>query len=112
MSPEEKKQITQKLLQEIDATKKDIERLEELTRPIAPDNAIGRLSRMEALNSKSLNEAALEDALIKLPKLENTLAKIDQPDFGNCKKCGAEIPFKRLLFMPESSLCVACTLHR
>ena len=112
MSPEEKDQITQKLLQEIEATKKDIERLEELTRPIAPDNAIGRLSRMEALNSKSLNEAALEDALIKLPKLENTLARIDQSDFGKCKKCAAEIPFKRLLFMPESSLCVACTRHR
>ena len=109
MTDQEREQLRKKLVSEIDATINDIERLEELTRPVAPDNAIGRLSRMEALNSKSINEAALDDALIKLPKLENTLAKIDQPTFGKCNKCGADIPFQRLIYMPESSLCIRCT---
>jgi len=109
MTDEEKAQLRKKLIGEIEATRNDILRLEELTQPIAPDNAIGRLSRMEALNSRSVNAAALDDALIKLPKLENTLAKIDHPDFGRCTKCKAEIPFARLMFMPESNLCIQCT---
>ncbi len=108
MTPENKEQLRQKLIAEVAATKNDIKRLEELTQPVAPDNAIGRLSRMEALNSKSVNEAALESALAKLPRLENTLAKIDHPEFGLCKKCKSPIPFERLMFMPESNLCMNC----
>ena len=34
--------------------------------PIAPENAIGRVSRMDAINNKSVNEAALKKAEIKL----------------------------------------------
>lgn len=108
MTSAEKAQIKQKLIDEIESTRHDIAQLEELTRPVAPDNAIGRLSRMEALNSKSINEAALNAALAKLPKLENALAKIDQPEFGYCVRCKSPIPVARLMFMPESSLCVDC----
>lgn len=109
MTAAEKQKLRTKLEKEIDETRAAIERLEELTQPIAPDNAIGRLSRMEALNSKSVHEAALDDAIQKLPKLENALAKIDHPEFGRCKKCKAEIPFARLMYMPESNLCINCT---
>ena len=108
MTSEEKEQLRQKLTGEIEKTQELITRLEEQTQPIAPDNAIGRLSRMEALNSKSVNEAALSDARIKLPKLESTLAKIDRPEFGLCKRCKEPIPFGRLMFVPESNLCVKC----
>ena len=108
MSPEERAAIKEKLRSEIARTRQDIAQLEELTRPVAPDNAIGRLSRMEALNSKSVNEAALNAALAKLPKLENALARIDQPEFGYCVRCKSPIPVARLMFMPESGLCVNC----
>ncbi len=33
----------------------EIEVLKELTKPIAPENAIGRVSRMDAINNKSIN---------------------------------------------------------
>ena len=108
MTPEEKEQLRQKLIKEIEKTKELIVNLEEQTQPISPDNAIGRLSRMEALNSKSVNEAALNDARVRLPGLESALAKIDNPDFGRCKKCKEPIPFGRLMYVPESSFCIKC----
>ncbi|MCP4715287.1 MAG: hypothetical protein GY868_09235, partial [Deltaproteobacteria bacterium] len=33
---------------------------------------------------------------------------IDDPDFGLCAECGEPIPFKRLMIMPGSTLCVGC----
>ena len=95
--------------------KKKIERLKEniksyqtLTQPIAPDNAIGRLTRMEAINSKSINEAALNKAKQTLSKMERALKMIHDPDFGLCRECEEPIPFERLMIVPESDLCVEC----
>ena len=88
----------------------DIDRLVELTRPIAPENAIGRVTRMDAINSKSVNEATLRQAKIKLGQLEHALHRIESNDtaFGTCSKCGEAIPLPRLLLMPESDKCVNC----
>ena len=112
MTTEERDQIKQKIESDISTTRDDIARLEELTKPVAPDNAIGRLSRMEALNSKSINEAGLESARIRLTKLENILPKVDSEDYGLCQRCKTAIPFPRLMYMPESTLCVTCTRQR
>ena len=40
----------------------DIKEYTELTKPISPENAIGRISRMDAINNKSVNEAALRNS--------------------------------------------------
>lgn len=55
----EKKQDENKILATITATEKDIAALVELTRPIARDNAIGRLSSMEAISTKSIKTKRL-----------------------------------------------------
>ena len=39
---------------DIAKTESAIERYKELTKPIAPENAIGRVSRMDAINNKSV----------------------------------------------------------
>ena len=74
----------------------------------SPDNAIGRLTRMEAINSKSINEAALNHAKQTLSKMERALMMIDNPDFGLCRECEEPIPLGRLMIVPESDLCVQC----
>ncbi len=101
MTSEEKEQLRKKLTREVEKTKRSLVVFKKKTQPISPDNAIGRLSRMEALNGKAIDEAGLSDALVKLPKLESSLAKIDTDEFGNCKKCKEPIPFGRLMFVPE-----------
>lgn len=39
-----------------------METLEDSCKPIAPDVAIGRISRMDAINNKSVMEASLRNA--------------------------------------------------
>ncbi len=108
MNPAEQQEIREKILAAIAIAEKDIISLEERCRPVAPDNAIGRLSRMDAIGSKGINDAALSSARQKLVKLKYALANIEEPDFGICMECGEPIPAGRILIMPESRLCVGC----
>jgi DnaK suppressor protein len=104
----EKKELEQIIIQKLEEVRSEIEQLEELTKPIAPDNAIGRLSRMDAINNKTINDAALRENKKKLGKLERALENVEDDSFGQCKKCGQEIAFGRLKFMPWTTRCVQC----
>lgn len=100
--------IREKIESEILRTTKEIEDLKELTKPIAPENAIGRISRMDAINNKSVNEAALRKSQEKLIKLEQARQKVDNVDFGICVKCKNPIPVGRIMLIPQSNRCVNC----
>jgi len=100
--------IELKIISEIEKTQKDIDALSELIKPIPPDNAIGRLSRMEAINAKSINEATFGNARVKMGKLKWALSHIHEPEFGLCNECGETIPIGRILLMPETAFCVMC----
>nr|WP_321232854.1 TraR/DksA C4-type zinc finger protein [uncultured Psychroserpens sp.] len=104
----DKEAIKTKLLEDIKITEKSIKDYKELTKPISPSDAIGRVSRMDAINNKSVNEASLRQAEIKLTNLKRVLSKIDDDDFGICLKCKHPIPVGRILIRPESLLCVNC----
>ncbi len=108
MNSEEKTALKNNIQNNITATKADIVAYEALIRPISPDNAIGRLTRMEAIASKSINEAALRKARDTRSGLERALARIVHPDFGWCRKCESPIPVARLMVLPETDLCVGC----
>lgn len=108
MKPEDKQQIKNRILDEITSSQEQITELEELTQPIPPDAAIGRISRMEAINNKSVNEHLLIKTKNKLQKLEASLLFIDDPDYGICRSCKTPIPKGRLMMMPESDKCVEC----
>ena len=43
-----------------------------------------------------------------LCKIEETLERIDQGDYGDCTSCGEEIGVKRLMARPIARLCIAC----
>ncbi|WBF66798.1 TraR/DksA C4-type zinc finger protein [Desulfovibrio subterraneus] len=108
MTEAERDTIRRKIVQEIERLKPEIERLKEITKPVAPDDAIGRISRMDNIVNNSVNKAALGKAVSRLAGLEYALAQCGNPDFGTCIECGAAIPTARLLAMPESAMCVAC----
>jgi DnaK suppressor protein len=55
MDEKHRKQIAEQINRQIEETRQDISSLSEQVKPIAPDNAIGRLSRMEAIGAKSIN---------------------------------------------------------
>ena len=108
MTTQERKELKAKIEETIAKTNEKILRLEEDSKPIPPENSIGRVSRMDAINNKSVSEAALRTAKRKLAALEHALTKIDSPDFGQCSRCGGKIQPARLMFMPESSQCIRC----
>ncbi|PIQ98711.1 MAG: hypothetical protein COV66_15670 [Nitrospinae bacterium CG11_big_fil_rev_8_21_14_0_20_45_15] len=108
MEANEREEFRKQIEAEIQAQKHLIEGLKETSKPVAPDNAIGRLTRMEAINSKSVSEASLHSASLRLTKLERALTKVESPDFGICMRCDEPIPRARILLLPESVVCVAC----
>ncbi len=112
MKDQQRKELEDRIRQEIEKTKQTIQTYEDSTQPIGPENAIGRLSRMDAINNQSVTEAALRQARKKLSDLQNMLYNIGDEEFGTCDRCGNPIPFKRLLLMPESNYCVHCAARR
>lgn len=104
-----KAEIQARIEEELIITSKKIEEYRELTKPISPENAIGRVSRMDAINNKSINDAALRKAELKFNNLKVALSKLDDADFGICRKCHQAIPIGRLLLMPQVITCVNCS---
>ena len=108
MNKKDLKSVADQIGKEILSTQEIIEEYKEMTKPIAPENAIGRISRMDAINNKSVLEAALRKAEEKLKGLNYLKDKVDDDDFGLCARCKTEIPLPRMLFMPQSPYCVNC----
>ena len=108
MTSEELNTVKSNIEKEIKNTALSIASYKELTKPIAPENAIGRISRMDAINNKTVNEAALKKAEQKLTNLKVALSNINDTDFGICAKCKNHIPMGRILLMPHSRFCVNC----
>lgn len=103
-----KKDLQHKIESEIIRLNDEIADLEIVTKPISPENAIGRISRMDAINNKSVNEAALRAKRVELSKLEVAISRINDPEFGICIRCGNPIPEGRIMLVPGAVKCVNC----
>jgi len=108
MTEKQRDEVKQSIENSILTTKHTIASLKELTKPISPENAIGRVSRMDAINNKSVNEAALRNLTNKLTLLEAAIQRVNQESFGLCIICNLPIPIQRILLMPQSNRCVNC----
>ena len=108
MNQEELNEIRSLIESEIEKTEKAVQDYRELSQPIAPENAIGRVSRMDAINNRSVTEAALRTAEKKLKGLKTILPKVGEPDFGLCARCKEPVPLQRILLVPSSPFCVRC----
>lgn len=104
----EKEQLIGIISSKMEGLIREIAELEELTKPIPLDAAIGRVSRMDAINNKTINEASLREKKKTLQRLERAFDRSNDKNFGLCQKCGEEIPFGRLEYMPHTTRCVDC----
>jgi DnaK suppressor protein len=102
------KVLENNIANEIKSTQEKIDEYSKLCKPIAPENSIGRISRMDAINNKSVVEAALRVSIEKIKQLKTMQNKTNNSDFGICNKCKQVIPFGRLLIQPHSKFCVIC----
>ena len=108
MDEKTKNSFAKLILQQIEKLESDIESLKELTKPISPDNSIGRVSRMEAIGEKSINDSNLRKAKLRLQQLKKASERIKGDDFGYCLNCEEPIQIKRLEILPESTICMSC----
>ena len=108
MDEAQKEELITLIRAEIEKLSHEAGVLEESVKPVAPDRAIGRLTRMEAINAKNMSEANLRNARQRIKKLEDALKRVDDEEFGICVRCERDIPIKRLMLMPESRVCVRC----
>ena len=64
------------------------------------------LATSEADQSMNLRLRDRERVLLK--KIDRTLEKIEDGEFGICESCGEEISVKRLEARPVTDLCIRC----
>lgn len=57
---------------------------------------------------QALNLRLRDRELILLKKIDKTLQKIKDGEFGLCTRCGEEIGLKRLEARPVAELCIQC----
>ena len=86
-----------------------MENLKLLSQPIEPENSIGRISRMDAINNKSINDRMLRKTQEKLKYLKLNLKSLESKDFGFCLKCKKQININRIKLMPETRKCINCS---
>lgn len=108
MTQKEIEEIKAIIQTEIEKTKKRIKSTEEMAADVEPDDAIGRISRMDAINNKSVTDASIRKANEKLKQLFYMIEQVGKDDFGLCVNCKSTIPIGRLMLMPHSRFCVNC----
>lgn len=109
LTQEEKRDIQERINNKMSGLKERIEEYKELTKPIPPSEAIGRVSRMDAINNRSVNEAALRQLESQVKSLEGALKRLGDDKFGRCVSCGEKIPIGRIIIMPGAIRCVRCS---
>lgn len=76
---------------------------------ILDQQSVGRLSRMDALQRQAMAEASLRRRAARRRRIDATLKRIDEGEFGFCHDCGEEIAKARLDLDPTAPACLSCT---
>ena len=80
--------------------------------PVSPDNAIGRLTRQDAMQAQQMALEMRRRNEIRLAQVKAALERIAEGEYGICPSCEEDIPVARLKVRPEAVLCVACAEKR
>ncbi len=70
--------------------------------------AVGRLSRMDAMQVHAMAEATHERRLAELTRIVGALERMDDGDYGYCVACDGKIAAKRLELDPAVPTCIKC----
>ncbi len=106
LSVQEKfKPVVEKKLAELRALLKE---KDVTANPVKPDNAIGRLSRVDAMQMQQVSMEVRRQREAQLSRLERSLRLIEEGEFGMCPRCEEEISLKRLEAAPDAIFCYDC----
>lgn len=81
----------------------------ESRKPVELDQTrVGRLTRMDAIQSQEMSLEAERRRKAELLRIEASLKRIESGDFGYCVTCGEQISLRRLELDPTLPTCVDC----
>ena len=70
--------------------------------------AVGRLSRMDALQQQAMAQATPRRRAAQRARIAAALVRIDEEEYGFCTDCGDDIAKARLDHDPALPLCLSC----
>jgi len=97
--------LIQQLQAEIETTAPD-------TAAVSPDNAIGRVSRMDSILSQEVAKASVAAKQKRILDLTAARLRLDEGRFGWCAECQEDIEMERLAAAPETVFCRVCATKR
>lgn len=112
MTVQELDELKQLILERIYELESSLDYLVDETQVIAPSISLGRLTRMDAIGTKAVNEHVLSMNRTELVRLQNAMSRIEKGTYGICIQCGKEIPLGRLRHIPQALMCVPCAEKR
>ncbi|MEE2664958.1 MAG: TraR/DksA C4-type zinc finger protein [Myxococcota bacterium] len=81
----------------------------EAARPVQLDQtAVGRLSRMDAMQSQAMAQATRRTTEIRLSQCKHALLAVERGEYGSCRRCEEPIGIDRLNAKPEAPFCLEC----
>ena len=81
----------------------------EAAKPVELDQTrVGRVSRMDAMQSQAMSLEVKRRQELQLKKLGAALQRLDDGDYGYCIRCGEEINVGRLKVELTALLCIDC----
>lgn len=82
---------------------------EESRQPVELDQSrVGRLSRMDALQTQAMAIETERRRTIALKRIDAALRRLTEGEYGYCATCGDEIAPKRLELDPTTPVCIDC----
>ncbi|MDJ0860860.1 MAG: TraR/DksA C4-type zinc finger protein [Gammaproteobacteria bacterium] len=99
---------TRLLEQREELLRQSVDHADEL-KPVELDQArLGRLSRMDAMQSQALSAELQRRREMDLRRIDEALQRMDDGEYGYCVTCGEPINPKRLEIEPMTKQCVRC----
>ncbi|MDT8388125.1 MAG: TraR/DksA family transcriptional regulator [Thiogranum sp.] len=74
--------------------------------------AVGRLSRMDALQQQAMAQDNRQRAEQQLLRITAALRRLDEGRYGDCLECDEPIDPRRLESDPAATLCISCASKR
>jgi DnaK suppressor protein len=93
---------------EIAAGRSELEGSKDDIAPVAPDVAIGRLSRLDSMQMQAMAQELRRRTELRLVRLEEARRRLAAGTYGRCLRCGQPIALARLEVQPDAVACTRC----
>ena len=108
MTPDQLAKIRSIIEKRIDQIETFLAQKDPESKPVAPDVAIGRLSRLDSMQAQQMILAQQRRLREELEHLQSALERIGKGTYGNCAYCLSPIAYERLEAMPDAVVCISC----